>query len=114
MSIRTGTHHFKSVAAAYRYYGKDTAQQKLDEGAIAIGRPTLKEGQRLLIDGDGRYHIEEDEPNGPVNGTSKLTPEQRAQALDWYSNKNYDLQTIGQHFGLSYEEIRAELHTEGK
>jgi len=39
-----------------------------------------------------------------------MSNEDKKLAMDWYCNKGFDLVTIGQHFGLSYEEIKAELN----
>lgn len=59
--MRTGTHHFESLRAAAKYYGtKHEAKRALSEGAIAIGPPTPKPGERITLDRDGRYWIEDD------------------------------------------------------
>lgn len=63
--IRTGTAHFVSEDAACDYYarqGDDIADvlAKIEAGEIHIGKPEIKEGQRLsVIKGEGRYQIEE-------------------------------------------------------
>lgn len=68
--MRTGTSHFISETAARAYYSQYdpdlTAEelaawirQKLQEGEIHIGEPTLKPGEKLsVIPGEGRYAIE--------------------------------------------------------
>lgn len=63
-----GTSHFRSRAAARRYFarqGEDAAvvARKLAEGLIHIGKPPVKTGEVLsLIKGEGRYQIERPEP----------------------------------------------------
>jgi hypothetical protein len=65
MTITTGTSHFVSKSAARRYYAYEDAKaadidRKISEGLIHIGKPALKQGQRLtLIDGGTRYAIVE-------------------------------------------------------
>ena len=61
---RVGTNCFVSRAAAYAYYalyGHDEADvdAKIASGAIYIGTAHLRmrEGDRLVRDKDGRYHI---------------------------------------------------------
>ena len=59
MKALTGTHHFINLKAVENYYGKTEAKTKLAEGAICIGKPEIKEGQKLFIDrAEGRYFIE--------------------------------------------------------
>jgi hypothetical protein len=61
----TGTSHFVSIEAAERYYQpygydnvRETVQQKIREGEISIGKPSIKPGEGLtLIDGGMRYGI---------------------------------------------------------
>ena len=59
-----GTAHFVDWQAAVRYYapyGYDRAavRRKIEEGEIHLGRPPLKEGERLTIIDEGtRYAIE--------------------------------------------------------
>jgi len=67
MSVSTGTAHFRSVHDAveyYRPYGyedvKYAVECKLRDGEIHIGRPSVKPGESLRIDEDGRYWIKED------------------------------------------------------
>lgn len=68
-TIKFGTCHFVSRLRAIQYYAKqgDDAKQineKLREGLIAIGPPTVKPGYRLAgINQDGRYEIAEVPPN---------------------------------------------------
>lgn len=63
-TIRTGSCHFQSLGAARAYYarqGEDAAAvlDKLEEGAIHIGPPEAKPGQRIVLDhSEGRYMIE--------------------------------------------------------
>ena len=38
----------------------------------------------------------------------------RETAIHWYCHCGYMLSTIAQHFGMTEEELKAELHTEGK
>jgi hypothetical protein len=40
-----------------------------------------------------------------------MNKKDRAQALDWYAVKNYDLTTIAQHFGMTRDELARELRT---
>ncbi len=56
----TGTNHFISVASATRYYdilGED-ARDKIKDGSIKIGPPKCREGEKILINNEGRYVIE--------------------------------------------------------
>jgi hypothetical protein len=65
--MTTGTSHFVSIAHAVRYYtpyGYDnpraTVERKIAEGEIHIGKPTLKQGDKLItVDGGTRYAIME-------------------------------------------------------
>jgi hypothetical protein len=57
-----GTAYFTSLSVAVRYYdrqniGMYAVQDKVRAGEIFIGKPEIKEGERLFVD-DGRYHIE--------------------------------------------------------
>lgn len=77
--IRRGTHHFRSVAEAERYYrpyigaGLDAAtrdaechkrvRQQLADGETVIGPPEVPEGCVLGVDAEGRYWIGENEDN---------------------------------------------------
>jgi hypothetical protein len=59
MRALTGTSHFIDLKAVEKYYGKNDAKTKLIEGAVSIGKPELKEGQKLFIaKSEGRYFIE--------------------------------------------------------
>jgi hypothetical protein len=56
-----GTAHFTSLSVAVRYYdrqdiGAYAVQDKVKAGEIFIGKPPVREGERLLVI-DGRYHI---------------------------------------------------------
>ena len=62
--IRIGTCHFASYQLAVQYYGAylplgtaDLTRTKIKDGVICIGRPDLKEGEMVELDGDGRYVI---------------------------------------------------------
>ena len=57
---RTGTHHYRNLADVRRAYPANY-EQKLAEGSIAIGQPLIKPGDRLLVDTEGRYHIESED-----------------------------------------------------
>jgi hypothetical protein len=60
-----GTSHFVDLAAALKYYkaygyDKPAVKQKLAEGQIHLGPPTLKPGETLrVIDNGTRYQITE-------------------------------------------------------
>ncbi len=41
-----------------------------------------------------------------------LKPEDRKQALKWYANAGYSLQTIADHFKISLEALKMNLRTE--
>lgn len=63
-----GTEHFKSLAHAILYYEpyfegtylqrKKFVVEKILKGEISLGRPEVKEGERLLVNSEGRYVIE--------------------------------------------------------
>lgn len=62
--MKWGTCYFVGIKQALRYYDKQgdgdkTVQQKLNEKSIFFGPPKVIEGQKLSIDSDGRYWIEE-------------------------------------------------------
>lgn len=40
-----------------------------------------------------------------------LNPNQRLQAWHWYVNVGATLETIGQHFGLTRDQVAAEIRT---
>lgn len=58
--MRYGTCHFVTKADAVRYYtDPEVVERKLKDGEIKIGKPPLKEGEKLKINGrEGRYFIE--------------------------------------------------------
>jgi hypothetical protein len=69
MATRYGTSHFVSLTHAAHYYQSQgygdwsesysAAAEKLRDGEIAVGKPTLQRGERLLvIDNGTRYAIE--------------------------------------------------------
>jgi len=33
-------------------------KERLEDGSVSVGKPLIKEGEKLLVDSDGRYHIE--------------------------------------------------------
>ena len=62
--MRYGTSHFISKSAAIRYYRQyhydDTVmavEAKIASGEIHIGKPRLKDNERLIIE-DNRYFID--------------------------------------------------------
>lgn len=60
-----GTSHFVSLQAAHRYYamyheGREAVARKIENKEIAIGPPSAKPGERvILIDSGMRYAITE-------------------------------------------------------
>lgn len=65
MSIgtRIGTSHFNSFHNAVMYYDAygydvDAVEDKIEAGEISIGKPSIKAGEMLSTDNDGRYQIE--------------------------------------------------------
>ena len=64
-----GTSHFESETAAVKYYtpyedsvkdARAAVETKLKEGEIHIGKPALKEGEKLVLNKEeGRYFIQE-------------------------------------------------------
>lgn len=58
MATRYCTPYFESYGAALRYYrDKKAVDYKLEQKEIFIGKPALKEGERLLIDKNERRYI---------------------------------------------------------
>lgn len=64
MTTRFGTPYFESYAAALRYYepyhyadNKTAVDYKLKNSEIYIGKPTVKTGEKLLIDKSERRYI---------------------------------------------------------
>ncbi len=63
--ISTGTSNFVSLRAARTYYARldglthDDVAEKIREGAITIGMPNLKPGQRCKFNKEGRYIVTE-------------------------------------------------------
>lgn len=61
---RIGTHHFKSVSAAVRYYkvyhedASDVAQ-RIADGAICIGPPKPGKNEKVDLDLNGQYWLVE-------------------------------------------------------
>lgn len=62
MTYRIGTANYRSMADLKKA-DPWNLEERLKEGAILIGKPTIKAGEKLLIDADGRYHIEVQENN---------------------------------------------------
>ena len=62
MTYRIGTANYRSLSDLKK---ADTWswEERLKEGAVLIGEPTIKIGEKLLIDAEGRYHIEVQENN---------------------------------------------------
>lgn len=58
MTTVIGTAHFQNENQARAAYCFEYASA-IAEGRIVIGPPTLKPGQKLLVDKQGRYHIED-------------------------------------------------------
>ncbi len=59
-----GTSHFVTLYAAQRYYAKQgddakSVNNKIKEKNISIGKPAVQLDERLSLDNDGRYFIEE-------------------------------------------------------
>ena len=42
-----------------------------------------------------------------------LTQEEKKQAISWLANDGFDLVTVAQHFGLTAEELKTQVHTQG-
>jgi hypothetical protein len=55
--IRIGTSNYRSEAEAKRAYGKGY-DDAVKEGRITVGKPPVKDGEKLLVDAQGRYIIE--------------------------------------------------------
>lgn len=67
----TGTHHFRDLWAVARYYRLQAgellparvwfqvAREKIASGEAAVGKPAILPTQRLLMDKDWRYLIED-------------------------------------------------------
>lgn len=59
-----GTNHFDSKWSAYAYYAeygysRQYVDQKISSGEIRIGKPILKDGETLYMNGkEGRFFIE--------------------------------------------------------
>lgn len=108
--IRYGTHHFVTADAARRYYkGQGDADcfgpgwikridEKIQAGEIAIGKPPLPPGAKLIIIDNGtRYAIEEPKvkiggPAFPYNELSQQTGGVYAQHAgmslrDWFAGQ---------------------------
>ena len=93
MATRYGTHYFVSRAAAVKYYKSqesDAAEvsRKIKDGEIAIGRPELPTGCRLLTDEDGRLHIEEWDGTWP--GNAALTAQMINKGYRFKRDKQYE------------------------
>lgn len=62
MEYRIGTANYRSLSDLKKA-DPWSWEERLKEGAVLIGKPTIKEGERLLIDSEGRYHIEVKQDN---------------------------------------------------
>ena len=60
--MRIGTSNYRSLAELKAAYCWDW-QEAIQEGRVSVGKPPTKEGERLLVDSTGRYHIEVKESN---------------------------------------------------
>ena len=58
MNTTYGTHHYQSHYHAVKAYGPHEVREALEEGRIEVGKPYVPPGDRLLVDKEGRYHIE--------------------------------------------------------
>lgn len=59
---RIGTCNYRSLIDLQKHYQYDW-ENALKEGRVSIGKPSLKAGEKLLVDSNGRYHIEVNEEN---------------------------------------------------
>ena len=57
MTYRIGTANYRSLADLKKA-DQWSWEERLKEGTVLNGKPTIKTGEKLLIDADGRYHIE--------------------------------------------------------
>lgn len=57
---RIGTPNYRSLAELQKHYKYDW-ENALKEGRVSVGKPKIKPGERLLVDSNGRYHIEVNE-----------------------------------------------------
>ncbi len=67
--MRYGTSHFESNVAAVKYYREQGYPQLLDairavrakiqEKVISIGKPQIEKGEKLVLDEDRRYYIDD-------------------------------------------------------
>ena len=62
MTYRIGTANYRSLADLKKA-DPWSWEERLKEGAVLIGKPTIKTGEKLIIDASGRYHIEVQENN---------------------------------------------------
>ena len=62
MTYRIGTANYRSLADLKKADPWNW-EERFKEGAVLIGKPTIKTGEKLLIDANGRYHIEVQENN---------------------------------------------------
>lgn len=61
-----GTSYFSTLSSAYAYYTahalgytRTDVDYKIQQGEIHIGAPEVKPGEKLLIDPQGRYFIDD-------------------------------------------------------
>ena len=62
--MKYGTNYFASYTSARNYYAlygfhREDVGAKIKEKEIFIGQPQIKSNQRLSLDEDGRYWVEE-------------------------------------------------------
>ena len=62
MIYRIGTANYRSLADLKKADPWNW-EESLKDGTVLIGKPTIKTGEKLLIDSNGRYHIEVQENN---------------------------------------------------
>ncbi len=55
--MRIGTSFYRSLTELKAAYCWEW-EEALQEGRVSVGKPPIKEGERLLVDSSGRYHIE--------------------------------------------------------
>lgn len=45
-------------------------------------------------------------------GDNFMTQQEKHTAINWLANGNYDISTVAQHFGLTIEELKSEIHNQ--
>ena len=61
----TGTANFETTLYAYQYYkpygcSREDVEYKILMSEISIGKPELKSGQKVYVNTEGRYVIEDE------------------------------------------------------